>query len=192
MPGRAIVVVFMAIAVLAAAEFASGRRWWRAPIVQWLLIAVVAFEYWNAPILLTPLDRPAVYEALGASPPGAVCEVPFGIGDGLGAGVGSQDRAVLFYATVHEHPLAGGYIGRMPAAAADRYEAMPLAGALLRLSDGKPAAAARSSIEGAPCSYLVVNRDALSPALRMYLQTLPLERIGNDPERDLFRITSIP
>jgi hypothetical protein len=190
MPGRAIVGVFMALAVLAGAELAAGRAWWRRPIVQWLMIAFVAFEYWNAPILRTALDRPAVYQALAAAPPGAVCEVPFGIGDGLSVGVGSQERVALYYATVHEHPLVGGYIGRMPADAARRYEEMPLVGTLLRLSDGQTDANAGTSVDGTPCMYLVVNRTALSTALRAYVQRLPLERIGSDEQRDLFRVNS--
>jgi hypothetical protein len=188
MPGRAIVVLFMALAVLAGAELASGRRWWRAPIVQWLLIACVTLEYWNAPILLTPLDRPGVYQMLAAAPPGAVCEVPFGIGDGLSTGVGSQERVVLYYATIHEHPLAGGYIGRMPTDAAQRYEQLPVTGTLLRLSDGRPAVAAPAAAAGTPCTYLVVNRAALSPALRAYVESLPVERIGRDEHRDLLRL----
>jgi hypothetical protein len=190
MPGRAIVGLFMALAVLAGVELGSGRRWWRTPAAQWLVIGLVVFEYWNAPILLTALDRPAAYETLAASPPGAVCEVPFGIGDGLSTGVGSQDRAALYYATVHEHPLVGGYIGRMPPDAARRYEAMPIVGTLLRLSDGRPDAAADSGASGSPCAYLVVNRAAAPPALRAYVERLPVARIGGDTERDLYRVNS--
>jgi hypothetical protein len=187
MPGRAMVGVFMALAVLISTDFATAPAWRRGAAVQWLLIALVAFEYWDSPIPLTPLDRPAVYQTLGAAAPGAVCEVPFGIGDGLGIGVGSQERRTLYYATVHEHPLAGGYIGRMPPDAAQRYEQMPIAGTLLRLSDGRPDAGA-ASIDGTPCRYLVVNRAAASPALRAYVQQLPLDRIGTDQERDLYRV----
>ena len=192
MPGRAFVGVFMALAVLAGVELSSGRRWWRTPPVQWLIIGLVAFEYWDAPIPLTTLDRPAAYQLLAASPPGAVCEVPFGIGDGLGTGVGSQDRAALYYATVHEHPLAGGYIGRMPADAARRYEAMPIAGTLLRLSDARADAAMDALVSESPCTYLVVNRAAASPALRTYVERLPVQRIGGDTDRDLYRVNSMP
>jgi hypothetical protein len=189
-PGRAIVGLFMALAVLAGAELGSGRRWLRTGLAQWLIIAIVAVEYWDGPILLTPLDRPAAYQLLAASPEGAVCEVPFGIGDGLSTGVGSQDRAALYYATVHQHPLAGGYIGRMPADAARRYEAMPITGSLLRLSDGRADAAAESGVSGSPCTYLVVNRAAASAALRAYVERLPVERIGGDAQRDLYRVNS--
>ena len=83
--------------------------------------------------------------------PGAVCEVPFGVGDGLSVGVGSQERVILYYATLHEHPLAGGYIGRMPADAAERYRRHPLTAALLRLSGDTMAAPPSSGPEPAPC-----------------------------------------
>ena len=192
MPGRAIVGLFMALAVMAGVELSAGRRGWRTPLAQWLMIGLVAFEYWDAPIPLTMLDRPAAYQLLAASPPGAVCEVPFGIGDGLSTGVGSQDRAALYYATVHEHPLAGGYIGRMPADAARRYEAMPIAGTLLRLSDTRADAAMDPVVGGSPCTYLVVNRAAASPALRAYVERLPVQRIGGDTDRDLYRVNSTP
>jgi len=191
MPGRAIVVVFMALAVLVAAGLARAPRL-RRPAIQWLLIAIVAFEYWDAPIHLTPLDRPAVYQALAAAPPGAVCEVPFGIGDGLSVGFGSQDRRILFYATQHEHPLVGGYIGRMPPRAKERIEGMEVAGPLLELSSG-PAAdmtrpAAIASNPGQTCRYLVVNRAASPAAVLTYVQQLPAERIASDESRDLYRI----
>jgi hypothetical protein len=118
-----------------------------------------------------------------------VCEVPLGIGDGLGIGMGSQDRRVLFYATQHEHPLVGGYIGRMPADAADRYQRMPIVGTLLALSDGAPLPARPAvDVAAAPCRYLVVHRAATRTSLASYLQLLAPERMATDADRDLYRI----
>ena len=186
-PGRAMVGVFVALAVLASAALAAAPAWRRRAPMQWLLIAFVAFEYWDAPIPITSLDRPALYAALADALPGAVCEVPFGIGDGLSAGIGSQDRRALYYATVHAHPLVGGYIGRMPANAASRYEEMPMVGSLLRLSDGRPDTGS-SSVAEVPCQYIVVNREEASQALQTYIGRLPLDRIASDPARDLYRV----
>jgi len=189
MPGRAIVGVFMAFAVLLAIQISAATGRLRSPAIQWLLVALVAFEYWDAPIRLTPLDRPAVYQALAAAEPGAVCEVPLGIGDGLSVGVGSQDRRVLFYATQHEHPLVGGYIGRMPADAADRYQRTPIAGTLLALSGGAALPASPDvNVTASPCRYLVVNRATASRALVSYLQLLAASRIAGDATHDLYRI----
>jgi hypothetical protein len=169
-----------------ALSSATGRL--RSPFVQWLLIGLVAFEYWDTPIRLTPLDHPSAYRALAAAAPGAVCEVPFGIGDGLSVGVGSQERVALYHATLHEHPLAGGYIGRMPADAAERYRRYPLTAALLRLSGDTAAASPVSTSDPAPCRYLVVDRRTSSAELQAYVAQLQVDRIASDEDRDVYRL----
>ena len=188
MPGRAMIGVYMAIAVLVAIAVSGAGGRWRSPALQWLLVGLVAFEFWDAPIRLTRLDRPAVYAALAGSPPGAVCEVPFGIGDGLSIGAGSQDRRALFYATQHKHPLVGGYIGRMPADALEWYSRNPVTATLLRLSGGGAPLAVPPNAEPSPCQYLVVDRAASSAALRAYLAQLAGERLAADEARDLIRL----
>ena len=189
MPGRAIVVVFMAAALLLAMHVGAARGLLRSAALQWLAVALVGFEYWAAPLMLTSLDWPQVYRTLAASPPGAVCEVPLGIGDGLSTGVGSQERRVLFYATQHGHPLVGGYIGRMPRDAEERIRRLRVAGALLALSNGEPAAPpAVGDAAAAPCPYLVVDRRAVSAPMASYLALLAPVRIASDDRRDLLRI----
>jgi len=189
MPGRAMVVVFMALGVLLAIRIAAARGRLGSAVVQWLIIAAVAFEYWDAPLRLTTLDRPKVYEALATAEPGAVCEAPMGIGDGLGVGVGSQDRRVLFYATQHEHPLVGGFIGRMPADARERYQRMPLVASLLAASDR---AADPVSFDGdgsaGPCRYLVLHRPSSSAALVSYVEKLPARELASDAGIVLYRL----
>jgi len=101
--------------------------------------------------------------------------------------MGSQERRVLYYATIHEHPLVGGYIGRMPADAAERYEKMPVVGTLLRLSDGRPDSSGPADAGHAVCRYIVLNRLS-SPELRAYVQQLPLELVAGDEERDIYRV----
>jgi hypothetical protein len=188
MPGRAMVIVYAAVAVLIAERVAASERL-RLPAVQWLLVALVVFDFWDAPLPLTPLDRPAVYAALAQAEPGAVCEVPLGIGDGLSAGVGSQERRVLFYATQHQHPLVGGYIGRMPADAAARYDRTPIAGALLALSNGASSSQGSDlSVTTSPCRYLVVQTSTSSAALLAYVAMLPAHRMMVDGDRELYRL----
>jgi hypothetical protein len=190
MPGRAMVGVYMALAVLIGMAMSSAT--WlppllRAPAMQWIAIALVAFEYWDAPIRLTTIDRPPIYRTLANAAPGAVCEVPFGVGDGLSTGVGSQDRRALYYATVHEHPLAGGYIGRMPLDAVARYANMSVAESLMRLSDPRaPMPVANLGLAARPCRYLVVHRAVSSPALLAYVEQLPVNRIAADSARELY------
>ena len=191
MPGRAIVIVFLAMALAIAHGLSrtSGRL--RSPAFQSVLMALIAFEYWGAPIRLTPIDASQIYRVLAAEPEGAVCEVPFGIGDGLSAGMGSQDRKILFYATQHGHPLAGGYIGRMPADAAAQYASMPIVGSLLRLSSNGGAAGERpvdphdEPPSASPCRYLVVDRMASSAALLEYVASLHARQIASADGREL-------
>src|SRR2546430_9058470 len=190
MPGRAIVVVYMAASVLIGLSIASAGRRLQSPVVQALIVAAVLFEYWDAPIRLTALDHPAVYTILAKADPGALCEVPFGIGDGLG-GVGSQDRRVLFYATEHAHPLVGGFIGRMPVDAASRYTLTPIVGTLLTLSNGasRPQAAANDADPAmSPCRYLVVHRAASSDALLDYVRALHPELVAASGADELYRL----
>jgi len=189
MPGRAIVMVFMAFGVLLAIRFAAAGGRLRSSGLQWLLVAATAFEYWAAPLRMTALDRPKVYEALATAEPGAVCEAPMGIGDGLGVGVGSQDRRVLFYATQHEHPLVGGYVGRMPAGARERYERTPIAATLLDVSDGAPVPpSADVDAAHAPCRYLVLHRASSSAALLSYVERLRAREVAADGDLTLFRL----
>ena len=188
MPGRAMVIVYAAAAVVIAMRLAASRRL-RSPVVQWLLVALVVIDFWDAPLPMTALDRPAVYASLAAAEAGAVCEVPLGIGDGLSAGAGSQDRRVLFYATEHEHPLVGGYIGRMPIDAAERYRSMAVAGPLLALSEGDAAAATAPDQSGSsPCRYLVVHRASASPSLLTYVASLHATRIAAGDDLELYRL----
>jgi hypothetical protein len=188
MPGRAMVGVFLALAMLVAIKASTAGGVWRTPAVQWLLVALLALEYYDAPIPLTLLDQPRVYQELAIAAPGAVCEVPFGIGDGLSEGVGSQDRRMLYYATLHEHPLVGGFIGRMPPGTTARYEAMPVVGPLLRLSDGRPAQLPPpSELPQTPCRYFMVSRSS-SAALLAFVHELPVESISDDDQRELYRL----
>jgi hypothetical protein len=192
-PGRAMVGVYMAAAVLIAMRLAGSAGRLRSPALQWALVAAVALEFLDAPIPMTFLDDPVSYRALAAAPPGAVCEVPFGIGDGLGSrDAGARDRRILFYATIHAHPLAGGYVGRMPADAEQRYLALPVTGMLLRLSrhpDGRGGAEPPregGAVSDGPCRYFVVNRAATPAELRTYIATLPLQLLVSDDTRDVY------
>jgi len=198
MPGRAMVMVYLALGVLMALRLAglskrreqSGRvSAFASPAAQWALVALLAVDYLNAPIPLTALDRPAVYQHLASiDDNGAVVEAPFGIGDGLSPGMGDQDRRALYYATLHGHPLVGGYIGRMPPGAASAYEAMPIVGNLLRLSSGEPATE-ETAVPAVPFRYLVLNTKTASPELIQYVKTaLDMDLIASGDGKELYAV----
>ena len=112
-------------------------------------------------------------------------------------GAGYQGREVLYYATIHRHPLVGGFIGRMPPAIASEYGRNPALARFLELSGDlsqtqTPAeAVSESTPDGArelPCRYLVIDRRAASSELLNYARTLPLRLLESDEARDLFVI----
>jgi hypothetical protein len=70
--------------------------------------------------------------------------------------------------------------------AVDRYAKLPVAGPLLRLSDGGGSTYLPAG--EAPCRYLVVDRAASSAALRAYVASLRAERLASDESRDLYRL----
>jgi hypothetical protein len=157
--------------------------------VQWALLLLLAFDYLHSPVPLTALDRPAVYEQLATIPDdGAVIEVPFGIGDGLSTGRGSQDRRLLYHATIHGHPVVGGYIGRMPPNVAQSYEVMPVVGNLLRLSSGEEAIEEESPAF-LPFRYLVLDTDKASVELVDYVrQTFDMDLITSGGGKQLYAV----
>ena len=186
MPGRAMVGVYLALGVLMALRLGSafGRL-----AVQWTILALLVLDYLHAPIPLTALDRPAMYEQLASiSDDGAVIELPFGIGDGLSTGRGSQDRRLLYHATIHGHPVVGGYIGRMPPEVAMIYEAMPVVGNLLRLSNGEDALQEPAPMS-VPFRYLVLDTAAASQELIDYMhRTLDMDVIASSGGKQLYAV----
>jgi len=93
---------------------------------------------------------------------------------------------------VHEHPLVGGYIGRMPRDAAERYARLPVAGDLLRLSTGNAEdptvrTATDPALSRSPCDFFVVHPNAGSE-LRAYVSRLPVRLIAEDAGVMLYQV----
>jgi hypothetical protein len=199
-PGRAMVVSYLALSVLGAVAVSNRRdsRWPRLILV--LVTMVLVVDYFPAPFPLTPLDRPAIYDVLrDRAEVGAVCELPLGIRDGSGVR-GAFDDRVLFYQTIHQRPLVGGFIARLPAAVITTYQGDPLLAGLLRLSERPTAATAawqlpdrllaaeRLRLNG--IAFVVLNRDLASAALIDYVQrVLPLTLIAESGGRSLYLVS---
>jgi hypothetical protein len=193
MPGRAMVGVYLALAVLMGLRLAGlghNSTPTLRPAMQWALLALLALDYLSAPVRLTDLDRPIVYQRLAAIEDDApVIEVPFGIGDGLTEGIGAQDRRVLYYATIHGHPLVGGFIGRMPPGVAQAYQSMPIVGNLLRLSSGQTTPQEEEAVAGVPFRYLVLDTVAASPELIAYVHSaLDIDLLEQAGGRELYAV----
>jgi hypothetical protein len=104
MPGRMMVMVFLAAGVLAAWGLAevwrsSGRRRWLAAP----LLALGVIEYLPGPIPATVLPVPSYVETLRTLPAG------WGLVDTVSGATRS-----LYYQTMHDKPVAFGYVARIP------------------------------------------------------------------------------
>jgi hypothetical protein len=199
-PGRAIVMVYLALAVLVAMWVAktTGNR--RRPGIAWLVSAAVVLDFLAAPFPTFTLEVPQIYYVLRDARGGrnaAVCELPLGVRDGFGE-TGSFDERVLYYQTVHGHPLVGGFAARLPPRIRQEYLEMPVIGGLLRLSGGEPLS--RVSIESDPdratgelrqrsIGYVVLDRATAPPDLIHYVDsTLRLRLVATDGQRELYSV----
>jgi hypothetical protein len=198
-PARAIVVVYLACAMLAAFGvtrlLADGRRTLAAALVALLLI-----DYAAAPPPVVQLARPAVLDALLADPAGgAVLEVPTGLRDGFGE-TGTLDPNAMWQQTIHERPISGGFVARLPRDAGVRYLSDPALAPVLDppsrvmviqagMPDGPLDAGPAAALTTLGFRYVLVNRTLASEAALGYVRRLqPVTLVAEDPGYILYRL----
>jgi hypothetical protein len=198
MPGRAMVVVYLAIAMLAAVGAAGWRTGLRRPALALSIVAGLAFaDFLVAPFPLAAVDCPVIYQTLRDRPEqGTLAELPLGIGDGFGP-VSPIDPWMLPCQMIHERPMLGGVISRLPRNVLVRYNADPLIAAWLRLSGARADAIhdgplpdrnlAAERLKANGIAFLILHRGAASPELREYIErVLPLTPVSEDGDRVLY------
>ena len=190
LPGRAFVIVALMTSLLAAAAWRegwAGRRYAFA-----LTLGLVLIDLWPAPLPVLHLDRPALDQTLRTLPEGVVLEVPFGVRDGFGE-VGRANHRALYFQTIHEQPMAGGFVCAPRAADPGGLQHRRRLRALLALSAGEgnvvPASAgSRAGSLACTVRYLVIDAHAPAPAQRLALDAFDLEPIAASPPRTLYRV----
>jgi len=195
MPGRAMVVVYLAAAMLAAIGFdalvETGRRGLACGLAVLLLLDCLP----SAPALYHP-DRPSTYEALTQQGAGTVCELPMGLRDGFGE-AGLLDMRTMYYQTIHGRPMTGGFVARLDPRILRAYQQDAVLGVLLRLSAGAPLAAqqplppaaAGASLINQDIRFVMLNRRTAPPDLVRYVElSLPLRPLARDDERTLYAV----
>jgi hypothetical protein len=201
MPGRAMVMVYLAIAMLAAKGLAAFRAAspWRgaAPI----LVAALLVDFLAAPVRLAPAACPPIYQMLRDRPErGAVAELPVGFGDGLGAVTPVENRMMLACQTIHGRPLVGGFVARLSPRILESYRSDPLLAGWLRLSGAAgaferaappDARLAAERLEADGIALILLNRSTASPALSDYVDhVMPLTLVGADETRSLYVVAA--
>ncbi len=194
-PGRAIVVVSLAMAVLGAIAISrsqepSRRRW----IGIAAMALIILLDYLPTPFPTVEVDRPPIYETLRDRPErGALLELPVGIRDSF-TGRGFLDHRALAYQLIHRRPIVGGVVSRMSPSIVAGYAADPLIDGLLALSGrhtpSKPLpnlAEAASLLAQDGIAFVMVNRELAPAELLEYVELqMPLTLIATEGERSLF------
>lgn len=169
-PGRAIVVVQLCLAVLCGLAVAQLR----SPLARVAIAVALALELMPAPAPVYPLPAPDAIDAalLESSGPGAVVELPTGVRDGFGER-GRLDHRALVHQIAHGRPLVGGFVARLSPRIARAHERMPLLAWFLDFSAGfehdagrvqPPAGGAARRARELGIGFVVVNEDAFPHA----------------------------
>lgn len=202
-PGRALAVVYLALAVLSGVGLSRLRR---QGLGQWgtaALFAVLTLDFMPMPFPLLALSgpdaatrMPGILNTLRERPErGAVCPLPLGLRDGFGE-IGTLDHRVLFDQTIHERPIVGGFVARLSPSVRQRYQADPLISSLLQLSAGSNPDASRladrdsaaRSMQDLGIRFFVLDREHASIDLIRYAEQLPLTRVADEGPYSLFLV----
>jgi hypothetical protein len=206
MPSRAMVMVYLSVAVLVAIALAARERASNRPLRAGVMVAIVAailIDFAAQPIALYRIDWPAIFRQLAAMPPGAVCILPLGLRAGTGE-IGRFEHRALADQVTHGKPIIGGFVARLPKQVFDRHEHAPIIGSLLRLSSGETLSdadlardrAASTSRNGngtaaaLPFRYIVLHPADTAPKLRAYITSmLRVRLIADENGIELYELT---
>ena len=199
MPQRFAVVAVLGFAVLFAQALAAlGRRY---PARRRAILTAVGLglvlELLPAPRTLHEVRVPAIYQVIAADHrPVRVLELPFGISDGL-VSIGKFSAAALVHQTVHQKPVIGGYLSRIPPDSRRFHLANPLLSALADLSEGRippddrlttARGAAPDFLRDADLGYVVVDTSRTPAALHEFaIDALTLTRVSTSEQYVLYR-----
>lgn len=158
------------------------------PSVEFLsgvLVIALAAEYWAGPMPMRAPEVSPFYEELAADSDNyALIDLPMDY---------DSSKRYLYYQLFHQHPIAGGMIGRIPDSAYVTIEHNALlsrwnAEAPLVCSDLPPerarTAAERLADDG--FRYVIVHRDRLRPWMATYFE--PADRVYHDELVDVYTV----
>ena len=154
-----------------------------------------------APRVLHSAEVPLIYQHIAAAPGNErVLDLPFGIRDGTSS-YGNFSARSQFFQTIHQKPLAGGYLSRVSQKRVADARRDPLVNALMTLSEGgelDPAVDAELTPLGpafasrARVGFVVIDRQQASPALRDFaIRAFGLQLVEADGTFELYRPASI-
>lgn len=198
MPQRFAILVMLGVAMLAAFALRDLRTRVRRPaLLAAAVAALLMLEMLPAPRELHSAAVPAVYQVIADDPRDVrVLNLPFGLRDGLSSR-GNTTAAWQYFQTVHEKPIMGGYLSRLPADDVEIYERRRVTRVLLDLSAGRHVSRARleAAVRRAReirtelnVGYVVIDHSRTSEALEHFARAaFELTPVAVDGHYELFR-----
>jgi hypothetical protein len=196
MPGRAMVMVYLALAMLSALAIATYQGRHRTPATAALVVFLTLAELCAAPLSIVRVDCASIYLTLRDRPErGALVELPLGFGDGLEGVTPVDNRLMLACQTVHEHPLVGGFVARLSPRVLAAYRADPLLAGWMRLSGARgfedmpllDGEAAADRLRADDIRFIVVNRTTASSTLQQYVEhQVAVTKVAERDDRVLY------
>lgn len=206
LPSRALVMVYLSLAMLLALAIAARRPDNRVgtvtgngdgmrPRAVWLVAAAILIDFAAIPIPLYETTPRPLTAYLASQPPGAVCLLPAGLRDGLGE-IGYFEHRALFDQSIHGKPLVGGFVARLPSRVVRQYEEAHVLWSLIRLSSGetlsederaRDRAIAGDFLRQSNIRYFVLDRERASPQLLQYVaDVLPVTLQRREAHLELY------
>jgi hypothetical protein len=163
--------------------------------ILWAVLVLTALELKPKPYpILSTADVPKIINTLKSSDASMVLPIPFGVRDGMRE-IGKIDLNDLYYQTIHEKAMLGGYISRIPASTFERYLSDPVCKQLLALSAAPNEKSTDPGQAAIDTFFQTFHPDAIliEPAYRktqaeQYIETLLQGRTYESTEQDGWRL----
>jgi hypothetical protein len=190
------------VLALAIMHLAKAKGWRLNRLCVLVGIGVLLENWPGIPLGQPPQDSP-VYTTLRQLPRGGVLELPFclrdsaitaGVGLPVGWNIPWDDLGVQI---LHQQPILGGCIGRIPRRLINSFKADPFFHDLIALEEGNaegllsksPSADALSAARDFSVSYVLLRRNAIRPEALAFVQSsMPMTLIQKDGEIELYRV----
>ncbi|MDR1990177.1 MAG: hypothetical protein LBQ09_08100 [Acidobacteriaceae bacterium] len=197
-PGRAMVMVSLAVAMLCA-KAVTDLPSMRSPRALVALGFSLALDLMVFPYPTVSAESPAIYQRLATRERGTVLELPLGLRDGFGA-IGSSPDTAMLAQTVHEHPIMGGFVARLPPSVKAFYLDNPILRSLMDLpADARELPATNRSPEELVrelrrlgVNYVVLDTRRASAALHTYVtNAIGGHVLDKDDQRVVFTLDEV-
>lgn len=193
-PGRAVVMVTLAVSVLTAFALSSLRS--RGRTVSAMLALLLVMEVLPAPAGAQRIPASdSIDEFLRESATrGAVAELPVGLRDGFGE-AGSLDHRAIVHQLWHQRPIVGGFVARLSPIVKVAYASDPLLNNLLEIStpakpDARLLSEAADRAQALGIAFVIVNRDTFvdSKLPRRDLEAAGFDLVQTSGLRELYGV----